>query len=402
MPSNPLIIWPADDDSYLGSPTSWGSSDVTGTSKPASDWIFQLCDRLGNPISNITKSARDRSFQVRLNGLTTVTMRLISDDPAVNGIHTDGYPVLDSGRRTIKAYRLQEQNDGSMSRTLRFFGPIWEIQDTGQADNAFTAIVAYDPMVYLGSRYTANIRQFLNVDAGVIAQTLINETNAIFPTGVTVNSVQPSQNRSMQYQYKVISEAINELANTFNGFDWRLTPTDTEDGNYGYIDIVNRVGSNRPEVIFGWGVAPHNVQQMERKTGMSLVASDLTTIGGANQAGDQIVSTASNPATRGDFGRIEFVNAGYGDITDAGFLAALTADEINFRTVQREIVQFLPTPGSSPHFWDDFDVGDLVQVLASEKLRGGFLGLQRIVGVDMSLDDIGREVCMGIYLLKDS
>lgn len=367
-----------------------------------SDWVFQLCDLNGNAISNITRSARDRTFQFRINSLTGLTIRLISDDSAINGTHSDGFPILDSGRRTIKAFRRELQPDNSYARVLKFFGPIWQIQDAGQQDNAFTAVLAYDAPVYLTKRFTGSIRSFTNVDAGQIAKTLIDEANAVASTGLYVSSVETTMSRSVTYQYKQLSEAISEFANSFNGFDWKFTPEDRTDGTFGNIRILAQLGSIKANALFGWGTAPHNVQSMDRKTDMSIVASDLTTIGGANQGGDQIVSIASNPATSQFFRRMEHVNPGFADVTDPGFLAALTADELNFRTLQRELVQFLPTPGSSPSFLDDYNVGDFVQVQAGTKLRGGFVGFQRVVGVDLIIDDVGREIVAGVFLIKEA
>jgi hypothetical protein len=74
-------------------------------------------------------------------------------------------------------------------------------------------------------RYTAATKTFSAVDAGTIAWTLINDsqslTNGNF--GITQGTIVASKTRDREYEYKNIKEAIIQLSEVINGFDFEFT-----------------------------------------------------------------------------------------------------------------------------------------------------------------------------------
>lgn len=370
-------------------------------------WVFQICDRAGAAISNITQIARDRVFQYRLGQPTTLTFSVPAEDEAIGGMHTDGQPVLDAGDRIVKAFRWERQNDGSMARTLKYLGIVWQAQDAGQGETAHVAVTCTEPTSLLAKRYAIAAEAdgggpqhvvFDGIDATIIVEMLIQRTNDISYMGFDwgEEGMEIGVDRSVTYQWRTIADVLTELSNALNGFDWYFAPSDADWYYYGDLVPVPKLGQTRSDIVFGWDMPPHNVARMERMLNMDNTANYLWTVGNTGSGADAIVSIAEDVDSQNTYGRMEVMDT-FSDVSDAGYLAALTADDLNFRSIRREIVQFMPSSGSWPMFWDDFNIGDTVQVGAGPKLRGGFLGYMRIVGVDVMIDDIGREVITGVY-----
>lgn len=369
-------------------------------------WRFVLCERSGVEIANLTAVASDKAFTYRMLLATKLAFSLPADSD-VSRVHTDGYPILDSGRRIIKAYR---QPDSGGAYALKFAGPVWTCLDVGDENTAKTMVECYDPLIQLNRRFaldaTANgyslrtrIVEFTNTDGIQIAKTLVDRTNALAPSMVTTTgaTVETSPVRTVKYERRTVYSAIYELASAFNGFDYRLTPLDSETGIHGRLDFLARLGTNRPEAAFGWDMPPHNVKRVERKMDMERVANTILALGATNTGGGGIERLNEDAISTTQFGRYEDIEV-FSDITIQSFLDALATDAINFRARRRELVQFVPQPGTKPEPFVDFDIGDTVPVYIGERLRGGALGLQRVYGFDLVIDSEGRELVNGVYV----
>jgi hypothetical protein len=197
--------------------------------------------------------------------------------------------------------------------------------------------------------------------------------------------------RSVQYEGRFIDSAIIELAASSGGFDFNVVPLDRTDGILARLDIVGMRGVERPNVRFGYGVPPFNVKHIERHKNMEGVVNDLwgqaAPAFGLEQAQYRRVADAVSKAR---FGTMEGFEV-FPDITDLGLLDALLGEEIAFRDRAREIVQWSVMQGEPPYYWDDFEVGDIVTIAATPKLRGGLVGQQRVYQADVVVDNEGGE-----------
>lgn len=387
-------------------------------------WRFVLCDQVGNPIEHITTVARDKQLQYRLNRPQRCSFTVDASDNRIAGLHTDGYPKLDAGRRTVKCYRQEwDATNGRMAYNLRLFGVVWQLQDVGDEQRSSTAVQIVDPLVRLGRRFTAARVPFTDTDGLLIARSLIDTTNAMAPTGIltTGGRVEATPHRDITFQRKDVFGAIYDLAAAFNGFDFDLVPLDRTDGTLARFDGYAKRGQLRQDAVFGWGTAPHNVKRVERLVDMEQYANSVLGIGSLGSGADALLSPTNTPAGSpttspglqsadgvSKFGLYEYVDT-IGDITSQAFLDALVQDELTLRTIRRELVQFVPQPlagpltstGAGPSGpWDPFTgwtLGDTVPLVVGSKLRGGFTGIQRIYGFDLVLDNDGREIVNGIY-----
>ena len=231
-------------------------------------WRFILGDLLGRPIANYTALAKDVEMGFRLLRPDAVQFRVPSDHEHVAGAHTDGDPYLSAMSRTLRAYR--ENPDGSY--TIKFAGVVWKLLDVGDRDTAWTTVTAFSPMQRLSKRYTPVDVADRTDEGGKIFRTLINETNADGFTGIATtgfsNILQTTPSRTIKYNRRVIGDAGIELAGAFDGFDPVFRPIHqapgTENGTLCALDIYSRVGGNREDCVFAWGMTPNNVARIER------------------------------------------------------------------------------------------------------------------------------------------
>lgn len=360
--------------------------EVASTVIPrAALWRLVLCDSLGRPISELTRLGRGRHLSVRLNRPWQLTFQVPSDDDRVAGIHVDGLPRLEVLARTVKAYRQHPLPDGSQEWRLRFTGWVWQLEDSGDADAATTQVVCVDSFQTLSRRHTAADVTFADENGARIALQLIDQANAVAPTGITTSGsvVETSPNRTVSYQYHEIGGALAELASAFNGFDLYFQPVDRADGVLARFHAFARLGRNQPGVVFGWGVGPNNVREISRLRDGQATTNDLLALGA-----EGITHRPERIPPIGPY--LEAVSS-YSDVTNPEYLEALAQEELRFRARPREIVRIVPQAGRAPQPWTHVMLGDTVEVYAGARLRGGFAGVMRVYGWNVELSDDGVE-----------
>jgi hypothetical protein len=321
-----------------------------------------------------------------------MTFRVPSDHPAIAGLHSDGFPLVDPIRRTVKAWRSEIAADGTRTWALRFAGLVWQVEDDGDPDTAWTQVTAFDPLQSLYKRVTTQSRAFTNVDGGTIARTLVDEANLAGPTGLTNAGgvIEQTPTRTVTYAFKRVGEALVELATAFNGFDLWLEPLDGRDGNLARLHIYARKGLMQPDVVLGWGIAPNNVKVIRRMLNGDIVANEITGLGSAVKAGPSRTQDSVN-----QLGLWQDVHS-YSDITNQAYLDALVDEELRFRALPRELVMVVPQGGVAPEPFTHYNLGDLVWIYCGERLRSGFAGVQRVYGFDLSINSEGVEVVNSI------
>lgn len=360
-------------------------------------WRFVIGDLLGRPLSSVGSIAKEVAGADRFLRPDSLRLRVPSDDARVAGLHTDGYPKVARLRRTLRAY----EPIGDNAWAIRFAGIIFGVQDIGEGDNAQTTITAFDPMQRLASRFTGVDAADRVGEGGALLRTLIADTNALGYTGIATtgygNVAETTPTQTVKYDRRQIGDAALELAGAYNGFDPILRPihqpAGTEDGTLAALDIYARAGTNRPNVVFAWGMAPHNLQRIERNGDGVPVANALTGFGWTPPGATAPISqVATTPASIAAYGRYEALEQ-FGDVTNTAFLQQLLAEEASLRADGRELVTITPSTGDDarrvPRPWRDFTTGDTVQVRAGAALRGGFSGLQRVYGFSYTVNDEG-------------
>lgn len=193
----------------------------------------------------------------------------------------------------------------------------------------------------------------------------------------------PNFNRSLQKD-QVIGAEIQALSDVENGGDIWVDPVTRE------LDVYYPMrGYDRPDVIFGFRIAPFNVQNAERSTDGSQLVNRFTAIGkyGGGMAEDEVSM---------DF--YDLMSESVGSLSDVGdqdVLLAFAGAEVAIRSGGLVIYSFIPFPytdGSSvPLLFRDYDVGDIVRLSVD---AGRFqLNRQpvRIYGATIDVDDNNIE-----------
>lgn len=138
-------------------------------------------------------------------------------------------------------------------------------------------------------RFTAAERIFTGVDAGTIASTLLSESQALTngDYGITAGTIQTSVNRDRLYTgYKCISDAIIELSQVINGFDFEFTYDKKFNVYYPNIG-TDRTG----EITFEY---PGNIKSIEYEyDGETMVNEDILLGSGITRVRNESVYQAT-------------------------------------------------------------------------------------------------------------
>jgi hypothetical protein len=233
--------------------------------------------------------------------------------------------------------------------------------------------------------------KFVDQAGSTIVRQLVDTTNATRGrTGITTDDsvFEQTPARTVTYDMRPISEVCYELASAFNGFDLWLEPLDREDGIFGRLHCYARLGLTQPDAVFAWGLEPNNCRSISRLGDGQIVVTHLFGLG-ANNIRSMAVDPNPGPLL------LEGLES-YSEVQNQALLDALIQEELNFRKVPRELVEIVPAPGRAPEPFTHFHLGDLVFVYCGPRLRGGFQGVQRIYGFQLSISEEGIETVSSI------
>lgn len=112
-----------------------------------------------------------------------------------------------------------------------------------------TSVHSYTFLEQLNQRFTAAIKTFSATDAGQIAWTLINDSQTLTDGdyGITQGSIPATVNRDRTYEYKNVMEAIIQLTEVLNGFDFEITDSKV-------FNVFARKGNDLSQsIVLEWG-----------------------------------------------------------------------------------------------------------------------------------------------------
>lgn len=170
-------------------------------------------DHNGNNIGEFEKF-KNLKFGKRLNNYGTCQFEVPADDPKIASL-------ISLRRYSVYIYRYVDGNNELL---------IWAGEQASRQGNLddkagnWVIIYCYDWIEQLNSRYTAEEVIYTDTDAGAIAWDLIDDTQAQTngDFGITEGTIDTTMNRDRTYYNKNILEAIIELSNVINGFDFEI------------------------------------------------------------------------------------------------------------------------------------------------------------------------------------
>lgn len=150
---------------------------------------------------------------------------------------------------SVWIYRVDEEGN----ETLKWSGE--QALRQGKLDDKggnWVTIYCYTWLEQFYGRYTSAFRLFTQVDAGEIAWTLIDETQADSDFGITEGTIETTMPRDREYKNQNIGEALVNLTNVINGFDLEINDSKV-------LNIYASQGVDRSDLIFEYG---YNIKEM--------------------------------------------------------------------------------------------------------------------------------------------
>jgi len=259
-------------------------------------------DADGNNIGEFEKF-RSLKFGKRLNNYGSCQFEVPVDDPKVADL-------ISLRRYTVHIYR-----DNGVTTPLL----IWAGEQASRQGNLddkggnWVILYCYDWLEQLNSRFTDESVTFTNTDAGAIAWGLINTTqtgsNASF--GITEGTITATQNRDRTYTNKNVLEAIIELSNVINGFDFEIN-------NSKVFNVYESIGVDRSaDIVLEYGINITTMRIMEDfskivnraiilgDSGVALEPSRVDTDDASAQTLYKIREAISNELTTSETGTLE-------------------------------------------------------------------------------------------------
>jgi hypothetical protein len=274
---------------------------------------------------------------------------------------------------------------GYKNGVAKWSGPIWTVDDELPSNRIQVNAVGW--FEKLNKRLLSEDISFTDIDAGVIAVSLLNQENIVGNTLISPGVIQSSQTRTRAYkEHQNLGQEIQSLSQIEAGFDWEVTPDSR------LLNIYNAKRIDRPEIVFGYRWGPHNIQSLKRTQDGDRLFNHVVALG---QGGNQ--GESSNTVSINKYGIFEQTISAT-ELTESALLAAYAAAEVTFLSEPLELYQITPLPyivGSDNNYsiFEDYDLGDIVYLVAKHgRVDTGDTPLAlRIFGADISFDKDGVE-----------
>lgn len=397
-------------------------------------WRWLLADIDGSNITLLDRHARDRSISYRLNTPTQMMGTVSSDDPEINMIHTDGFPVLTEGDRLLYCFRRDYGGDFDAGDPwqVRAAGVILQLDDDAFAENANSRFVAYDPWQVLYRK------PVINPNVSVADQGLFDTEYQTQPVNDIIidmleNMVDfsdPIQSGAPAYAfldwgwsgslYQGTIETLPPITHLFQkeqsigeGFD-NLCARGVVDividpiydpvnrpGIVGELSIYNLVGDLKPEAIFAWDKPSRSTVEISRNINGNERANNIRLHAGQGGASEVVSTVVSTPSV-----------VRFGEYWQTQFYVAENQEESISEYAQQLLDQFAEhaktvtvtvAPERCPDPFLEWFVGDLVRVFASKKFRSIQEGFQRAIAFELAIGNTALETVtnLEIYIPND-
>jgi hypothetical protein len=416
--------------------------EVPGTPPPGSIadaealWRTVLCDRLGNPLADISTIGYDLRLRRGLNQPATAQIKVPSWHAYASTIHTDGDPYCEVGVRQLKVYR---RDDPSSAWVIVFNGIVWHLEDEGDEDETWTVVTAYDPMIWWRYRparaydydrctkdltYNGNFvtMKFAKPQQGISAPEILRmvldfsqtgdpEDNlgegpmGISVFGGTVAEYGPNVNPDLSDTPYTIADLHMLLVSTSKLDAWIAPVDNVGDDVMGNLMAVPRAGSDKPWLHLQYGTGNYSVMDLKRSRDMDTIGNkiyyylgpkldeehwqgsitkqgmpdgDPTTPGGTDLPDDPPGFKATVEA------RVDNSRLKYGVFMDVRIYDA-NKNEYEFRDAYAHLWQtesylraepremlFVTPTRNGPYDLFDLELGDTLRVSAFDGIRRGF------------------------------
>lgn len=367
---------------------SFDTNDVGTFNSPL--WRFFVANLAGEGLTDYSKLASDRVVEVILNGPLSITGTVPSDNPQVYIPRIlNGDPYLAEGTTLMWAFRRESATPPYY--VVRAAGLVQFLQDSAQEDNARTTFTASDPWRYLFSRplcdadghlpgrdgLTFTDTQVSEIIGTLLANTIINQGHTYIDAGATyigtgfyTGTLETSAGMEITVTFQQglsVGEAWQQLTD-MNVCDIVLDPIYDPHNRPDYLVQLNvyaQAGSTRDEQIFAWNMPGRSLVAIERQQDGVGRANQIIFFTGQGGVFDSpTVPIATDATSIAKYGQSWAQQFFPGQLIAAA-VQSLADRQLALRKDGRETVTFKPAPERSPRPWQDYQLGDRVQVWAS-------------------------------------
>lgn len=316
-------------------------------------YTFVLTDLLGTAFGEVM-NATQRQVVIPISKPASASFTITETNPQLANVLTR--------ECLLKVY------DGA---TLRFHGLVVATEGTPKDSGGMqVACTAADPAFRLGRRLSGQAASpaAITSDKADIAKQLIDVANSSAETGVqTITVTCGSTGTYIPGPYKYTLDCINELADSFDGFDWQITPSEYASGKIGTFAAASVLGGTQPDVFFEYGGIRANIRTFNAQRSWATLANRVYHIPDDGPSSPLGVVSASDVTSINARSLYETIEDASG-IFDATLRAQLVQEVVGVRKDPRRVVTFTPDfqddqrPGRVPVYGTDYNVGDVVRV----------------------------------------
>lgn len=357
-------------------------------------WSLILANADKRPVGEILQ-AQDRSITLNLSKMDSTTFKVRLDNPLADTLMTTACYV--------KAYR-----DG----VLQTFAPVIGAEEAFDKEGVpYVNVTASSPGWVFSKRYVGKSASGVTIPTGTdkaqVVTTLLDALNAESPTGVVPHLSPPASAGAALTAdltvgpYEKMLDLINRLANTLDGFDWRILPRENWiggqfDGDGSVIGTFYAqplIGELRPGAIFEWGtgsranIASYN-RVVNRESQATRVFHNVSE--GPDAPGFPTV-VGEDSVAQASWGLLEEIADA--DLHDPTLRQNLVDAHITIRKNPKQTFTFVPhidpqITGRLPYYGTDYVIGD--QVVARGQYAGvtRFNVIVRVYSVKFDLDNV--------------
>jgi len=346
---------------------------------PVSRYRIEVFNYLDERVAELTTRASDRMLIRRRNRADLLDLSLNLWEAEKLAIKSNMDLLTDILAVNRSHIRLYRDNVLLSAGELKFAEP--QVADSQPT----IRIQAIGWVEQFSQRLTGITQSYTATDAGQIAWDLINTSQNLTDGdfGITQGTIQASVNRDRSYPPKKnIRDAIIELSEVINGFDFEITPEKVFNVYY------PRIGQVREDIVFTY---PGNIRKIRFPVDGFQMANEVTALG-AGSGNDVLNQTAVDTSSRAAYKLRQLSVNKPGVGTETELLES--ADEALRLGKSFIYMPSIVVDGDiSPRF-GTYNIGDTVQVSVTEYLKtlSKVNGQYRIEEMILTIDRDGHEI----------
>lgn len=332
------------------------------------------------PITNV-------NFTQALNAAGTFTGDLL-----LSGVNATAMNVANAtipGRTAVYVDR-----DG----VLVWGGVLWS-REYNSADQHLK-LTAREFESYLERRRITTTQAFTAVDQFTIAQTLVNQAQAV--TGGNIGIAVPSNLSGVtvsktyySYEYKTLYSALLDLSRATNGFDFNIQVAYDGGGNptktlvLSYPKSGTRYSSTNPSALVFEFPAGNVVEYSYPEDG-SIAANNVYAVGAGSNEGKLLATGVDSTKVAAGWPLLED-SVNYADITDATLLQGLANGQVAAVAYPPTTMRLITPPSQNPVLGSYF-IGDDVRIrITDDRFPTGLDATYRLVALNVTAGENGPE-----------